>query len=214
MSDIPPQFSKGNKWFVDALNALVAYARGHGVNPAGIPGWSWTKDGWQPPRVKGGGSESAFPWSLNSAGGGAYSITVGTILKDSSVISGALTCSNPDFEFTPTPDGFLAVKITELAPVEYELVFLSSWTEPDGYAISYSGEPGEIGFEFTARHYPLWAFKDARIDDSWAGTGEGVFGKRVCPPTDLKIVDTLYKTPDNKYFVAPDFDVSHTSVAT
>jgi hypothetical protein len=212
MSDYPIQFKKGNQWFVDALNKVVSYARGHGVNPAGVPGWSWTVDGWQPPKTKGGGDQSVFPWSISPLGDNVYNVGVGTILKDSSAISDALTCSNPDYEFSPVADGFLTIKVTELAPLDYELAFVSSWPELDGYAITYEGEPGEAGFTFTARHYPLWAFKDVKPDDSWIGTGDGVFGKRVCPPTDFKIVDTLYRTPNNKYFVAPDFDVAHTSV--
>jgi hypothetical protein len=52
MSDSLIEFKSGNKWFVDALNKVVSYARGHGVNPAGVPGWSWTVDGWQPPRFR------------------------------------------------------------------------------------------------------------------------------------------------------------------
>lgn len=64
MSDTRIEFKSGNKWFVDALNKVVACAWGHGVNPAGIPGWSWTVDGWQPPRTKSGSGGSDDLWDI------------------------------------------------------------------------------------------------------------------------------------------------------
>ena len=54
-----PEFKSGNAAFVDALNQVVEYARRHGVNPGGRPGWNETPDGWMPPFQGGGGNGSS-----------------------------------------------------------------------------------------------------------------------------------------------------------
>lgn len=213
MAQEKPVFKGGNLSIASALNRLANALWRHGVNPAGVPGWSETADGWKPPVVLSGGAQSVFPWALNSVGDGAYTVSVGTILLDSSSISDALTCSNPTYEFTPSANAFLAIKITSLNPTSYELINLSTWPEADGYTMTFTGTPG-VDFVFTSKHYPLWSFSDVKPDDTWIGLGEDVFGKRACPPTDLKLVDTLYKTPAGAYLVAPDFDVAHTRLTT
>lgn len=213
MGQEKPVFKGGNLSIASALNRLANALWKHGVNPAGVPGWSETADGWKPPVVLSGGAQSVFPWTLNSVGDGVHTVSVGTILKDSGIVSVGLTCSNPELEFTPAANGFLCIKITTLAPTSYELVYLSSWPEEDGYTVTFTGVPGEAEFEFTARHYPLWVFKDVKPDDTWISIIENVFGKRVCPPSDLAIIDTLYKTPAENYFIAPDFMASHTVIA-
>jgi hypothetical protein len=209
MGQEKPTFKGGNISIASALNRLANALWRHGVNPAGRPGWSESADGWVPPVVfEGGGESSVFPWGIVPVGDQVYSIATGTILIDSSTISDVLPCSNPSFEFSPSEGAFIAIKITLLNPTSYELVKLNSWPEEDGYTVTYTGTPG-VDFVFTAKHYPLWAFIDTKPDESWSGFGEDLFGKRICPPTDLKLVDALYKTPTGHYIVAPDFDVAH-----
>ena len=61
-----PNFSKGNKSFIEAANTLADYAQSVGVNPGGAPGWVHTPTGWQPP-----GSANDFEtrqWRLRVAG--------------------------------------------------------------------------------------------------------------------------------------------------
>lgn len=58
-----PKFKGGNTNFVNALNAVVAAAKKHGVNPGGRPGWIETADGWMPPYLL-SGSTSTFRWDL------------------------------------------------------------------------------------------------------------------------------------------------------
>jgi hypothetical protein len=45
----PPEYKTGNASFRKALNEIVAFARRHGLNPAGAPGWRESADGWVPP---------------------------------------------------------------------------------------------------------------------------------------------------------------------
>lgn len=52
-----PFFKTGNAAFKKALNEVAEFARKHGVNPAGAPGWSQSEDGWVPP----GGSTGSAP---------------------------------------------------------------------------------------------------------------------------------------------------------
>lgn len=47
--DAEPKFSSGNASIRKALNAVVAYARKHGVHPGGRHGWSESPNGWVPP---------------------------------------------------------------------------------------------------------------------------------------------------------------------
>lgn len=83
MSDTAPEFSTGNKWFVAMANAIIKYAKGHGVNCAGIPGWSWTIDGWMPPVSSGGSYSPVFGFSVKSSGDEGEDVTV-----SASVVSG------------------------------------------------------------------------------------------------------------------------------
>lgn len=46
-----PTFTGGNKSFGAALNKTVEALWRHGLNPAGMPGWSESADGWVPPPV-------------------------------------------------------------------------------------------------------------------------------------------------------------------
>ncbi len=221
MATKPQPLKGGNVSIRNAINQRTEALWRHGVNPAGMPGWSETADGWKPPLSFGGGVFDSFvPWSLTvvpPAQDNLFSILRGTILiNPSSVFSqfagaepNTLTCSNEDFEFTPAAGLFIAIKLESLNPTTYELVELNTWPEEDGFTMTYTGTPGEEGFEFVAKHYPLWYFIDTKPDQSWTGFGESIFGKQVCPPFNFKMVDTLYKTKDGEYLVAPDFDIAH-----
>ena len=46
-----PTFTGGNESFGAALNKTVEALWRHGLNPAGMPGWSESADGWVPPPV-------------------------------------------------------------------------------------------------------------------------------------------------------------------
>lgn len=60
----PPEFKDGNVAFATALNEVVEYARRHGVNVAGLPGWEQTPDGWRPRERIGSSSNGLRPFEV------------------------------------------------------------------------------------------------------------------------------------------------------
>jgi len=57
-----PVFKSGNTAMAAGLNSVADYAREHGVNPGGSPGWLQTPDGWKPPVISASILEG--PWDL------------------------------------------------------------------------------------------------------------------------------------------------------
>lgn len=60
----PPEFRKGNASIRNALNLIVEYSKKHGVNPAGLPGWSQSADGWVPPLGGPASSDAVRQWQI------------------------------------------------------------------------------------------------------------------------------------------------------
>lgn len=212
MATKPQPLKGGNASIRTAINERTEALWRHGVNPAGMPGWSETADGWKPPLAFGGGERSVFPWSINAVGDGLYGVTVGTILKGDDSVSEKLTCSNVDYQFTPSADTFLVIKITKRDPATYELKLLTEWPEDDGKTVSYTGTVATTDFEFVARYYPLWHFVESSTDESAISVGENVVGVRCAPFANLVIQDSLYRTPTNEIVFVPRFGVSHTAL--
>lgn len=150
------------------------------------------------------------PWDLLAGSvAGGVKVNVGTILKTSDQITEGLTCSNPTDEFTPTEGGFLAIKITDVEPTDYEIVLLTSWPESDGYTATYTGTVATNTFAMTARHYPLWYFRGEASSGTSVVVSSGVHGEKLVPDANLGIVNSLYRTPDGEYITLPDFEVAH-----
>lgn len=59
-----PTFTGGNKSFGAALNKTVEALWRHGLNPAGMPGWSESADGWVPPVQFEGGETTILPFDI------------------------------------------------------------------------------------------------------------------------------------------------------
>ena len=68
MSEAAPEFKSGNGYFVKALNALGKYAQSHGIDPAGLPGWSQGEFGWTPPYGSSALDGSIKPWDIVAGG--------------------------------------------------------------------------------------------------------------------------------------------------
>lgn len=213
MSDSITDFRSGNKWMVAALNKVIAYARGHGVNPAGIPGWSWTIDGWQPPRVKPSSLSDSSPWEISATDReeGIISVSAGTILKSSDSISAVLTRSNPDDTFTVDAGGYIAIKLDlseTFGVTEYEIVYGSSWFLPDDKPIEYTGTPAQVDFQVLARYYPLWKFV-AESGDGTIPIKEGIHAQRIAPSEHLRLIMAYYQiATDDAMFLVPDFELA------
>jgi hypothetical protein len=209
MSDKPPEFSSGNKWMVRALNSVVKFALVHGVNPAGIPGWSQTTDGWQPPRIRPGSVVGAEPWDI-SITDGLVKIDVGTILKSGDSISEVLTCDNPTDSFTVAAGGYIAIKLDLSSSFDistYEIVYSSAWFVAGGVPVEFTGTVGSGGFAVQARYYPLWKFVEASTSYS-TPVSEGVHGVRLCPREHLRMIISYFRdSSDNSRFLVPDLEV-------
>jgi hypothetical protein len=62
-----PTFTGGNKSFGAALNRTIESLWRHGLNPAGMPGWSESADGWVPPVPLEGGETAILPFDIIKA---------------------------------------------------------------------------------------------------------------------------------------------------
>jgi hypothetical protein len=205
----PPEFKGGNKWFAKALNLVVSYARRHGVNPAGVAGWSETADGWMPPRNAASEIALSLPWKMTviNAEAGEVKLEPGTILKGSDSITEKLTITNPTATLTVEADGFIALKINSEAPTTCELVALEEWPEDDGYQVTYTGTMGGDDFTFVERHYPLWKII-AESTPTSTPIGSELHAEQLCFDH-LQLQYGIYRTPDGEFVQLPGFAASH-----
>jgi hypothetical protein len=166
MSDSLIEFKSGNKWFVDALNKVVSYARGHGVNPAGVPGWSWTVDGWKPPRARAGEETQPKTWAIDvvNAETGSIKIECGTIIKDASDLTGKLDITDEDEVFFPSVGDIARLKLD--GPFDDPVATLEVSGDWIDYPAAYDTEGSEDTAEFSAYYYPLWEFVEEKADDT------------------------------------------------
>jgi len=67
MATKPQPLKGGNVSIRNAINQRTEALWRHGVNPAGMPGWSETADGWKPPLAFGGELASVDNWDIISA---------------------------------------------------------------------------------------------------------------------------------------------------
>jgi hypothetical protein len=157
MSDSITEFKKGNKWFVDALNAVIKYARGHGVNPAGVPGWSWTVDGWQPPRASGGEGVTLDPWDIISAPNteGLSKLRAPFCIWSHDEITKTVSITNAPMELEP--DTWIVAKavgpiadFVETPALEIDIVDEWEWY-PNAHKFT-DGDP----YEWLESYLPLW----------------------------------------------------------
>lgn len=66
MATKPQPLKGGNASIRTAINERTEALWRHGVNPAGMPGWSETADGWKPPLAFGGGASGIDNWDIIS----------------------------------------------------------------------------------------------------------------------------------------------------
>ena len=209
-----PEFKSGNKWMVEALNLVAEYAQRTGVNPGGRPGWNETAQGWLPPKVGAGeGSDIESAWDLIAGvEPETWKVRVGTILRGDDSVSDALTCSNPEDEFTLIEGDIVAIKIESEDPTEFAIVTFNSWPEDAGAVVSYTGTVADGDFEMTERHYPLWQVKIAPVSEPSVAVGEDIVAVRIAPRENLAIVKRLYRTDTGELVTLPSFAVSHRAI--
>lgn len=156
-----PEFKTGNASIRKALNEVAEYARRHGVNPAGLPGWSETIDGWNPPIIGPGSESSPEHWGLRiiSETGVATKVAIknpGTVKKTTAYDnSGLVTITGIADEFTPAAGKLLVIKVAPDLAASLEMV--DEWTGwPYPIQTAASSPPGYRVLSYY--YYLLYAF--------------------------------------------------------
>ena len=193
MSDVPIEFKSGNKWFVDALNKLVKYARGHGVNPAGVPGWSWTVDGWQPPRAKGGGDGLSRLDLIAGEAEGSRKLREPLIVAGINSLHETLEITND--EIIPAADHWIVLRVDSVspAPEPYSFTLDIVASESGGALKSYTFDDDDI---LTEAVLPIYRLTDEAVDSFSASVGEGIFATRVINGEVLVLGSRFVQVPD------------------
>ena len=203
-----PTFKSGNTNFANALNAVVAAAKKHGVNPGGRPGWVETENGWMPPYLL-SGSTSAFRWDLKRA-------------PDSDdewiLLNPSVTFSREDVEqeieitndpFTLADGDWVVAKMegpidTFLETPTITIEKLSTW---DGFpsAYEFSASP-DFNWEFS--RIPIHRVEAFAEDDDKGdaiAVGEGIYATKLIGPYPT-LAFTLATVPDeSRTRVVPTF---------
>jgi hypothetical protein len=194
MSDSITEFRKGNKWFVDALNAVIKYARGHGVNPAGVPGWSWTVDGWKPPRGKGGGDGLSRLDIVAGVTEGTKKLREPMILAGINDLHTSLEITND--EVTLAPDSWLVFRVDNVNPAPSPFSFTLEVVDAEsGGAIKpYTFDPEDD--TLTEAVIPIYRLTSQKIDSFSESVGEGLFATRVINGDILVLSSRFVQVPD------------------
>jgi len=194
MSDVAPQFSKGNKWIVDAINKVIAYARGHGVNPAGVPGWSWTVDGWQPPRGKGGGDGLSRLDIVAGAVQGTKKLREPMILAGLNDLHTSLDVANDDVILEA--DSWLVFRVDNVnpAPSPFSFTLEVVDAESGGELKPYTFDPEDD--TLTDAVIPIYRLTSEKIDSFSESVGGGLFATRVINGDVLVLSSRFVQVPD------------------
>jgi hypothetical protein len=192
MAQDAPEFSDGNMAFRKALNSVVNYAKRHGVNPAGVSGWSETADGWMPPRSRGGG-EVDLPWDIETdpeseADPKEKRLVRPYVSRRVGAIPESVPISGNSFD--PAADRWLVARIDDLEEIAIEIKLVTD-SELDGKIYHFTGSPPA----FLRADIPLWRFYDE--------DGEGrvkimpdVWGEKMVSSGSLRMVFPLVGVPD------------------
>lgn len=206
MSQVAPKFSEGNRHFADALNEVVDYAKRHGLNPKGVPGYTETPDGWMPPFPVGAVAIQAN-WDIYDIDidSGLFKIRNGTIMLDSSDISAKMTITNGGNSFSASNGHKAYLKITNLVTPACELVVGANWTDyPSAYEVTGTGNSAA----FTAYHFPLYYFDAVKGYDGIA-VAANVYAHRVVGHSNLALWFTVAQSGADKSLTVPVLVPSH-----
>ena len=191
------------------INRIIRYINRGRVLPI-RPGWEQTPDGIvPPPYIEGGATATVVPWSLSIVDSDAGTLTVshGTILSHLDKHNDKLTSTNTEAEeYTAASGGFLCIKIQEVAPTEYSIVYESSWPITDDYYVETETVDSEEVFSY--RLYPLWYFQATSTDADDLGISD-FFATRLAPPAHFKVIHTLYDTESAGSMVSPELIPYH-----
>lgn len=209
----PPIFTKGNASIKSALNQAIEYARKHGVNPGGLPGWSQSADGWRPPPMSQSSVAAAVVWELKieDAANGQVSIKCGKILKDAADLSQSFQIQNEESFFSVGNGDKIFLKITNTF-IDGEFVtnvFLEKNNTWEDYPSRYEVTGQNADAQFAAYYYPLYYFDDIEDDDSITIISEQVYGHRVCENSHLELIWAIYQKGNDAAITVPKLIASH-----
>jgi hypothetical protein len=202
-----PKFKSGNTNFANALNAVVAAAKKHGVNPGGRPGWAETENGWLPPNIF-SESTGSFRWDLKRA----PDLDDQWILLNPSVtfsredIEQEVTITNNPF----TVDGGYWVVAKLQGPIDTFLetptITIESVDTWDGFPSAYKF--GADPFEWQVTRIPIHrveALAEEADKKDAISVGEGIYATKLIGPYPT-LAFTLATVPNqSKTRVVPTF---------
>jgi hypothetical protein len=197
-----PTFANGNKSFGAALNKTVESLWRHGLNPAGMPGWSESADGWVPPPVFSDPAKLIVPWDLTivSREDLTVKINCGTIIKDISDLRAGMTITNATSTFSPSPGDFAYIKLSGPFSSQTAALEIGGNWDSDPSAVEDDGEGALASFE--AYYYHLWSFSDTKTDESIT-IGEDLYAVKLAPTAHLLRNSAVYYEDGSRPFSIP-----------
>jgi len=203
----PPEYKSGNASFRKALNDVVLFARRHGLNPAGAPGWRQSADGWAPPPFPSAEIEFKSLWQINieNSENGEVSIDCGTIIKDASDLSEALTITDEEEIFSPNDGDWIYLKLSNIETPTATLMSGENWEDyPSAYEITDEGENAT----YAAYYYPLYHFV-AEPTIGYTIINENLYYKRFAPDSNFELIHTIYRAENDAPLVVHKLISSH-----
>ena len=199
MNQPHPQFASGNAAFAQALNQVVEYARRHGINPGGRPGWNETPDGWMPPLFRSGADSLFLTWNLQvtDAGAGKVKLLPGTIVKDVADVTVGLTIADISNEFTVSDGDYMWLKLEYSEGDEEFTATVETGSAWPGYPRGYEITGSESTADWASTSYLLYAFTSVSTATSEA-IGNGLFYERLVGDHHLAVIGTNYQSGTDK----------------
>lgn len=211
-----PTFTGGNKSFGAALNKLANALWRHGLNPAGMPGWSESADGWVPPPVFAADGSSLAPFDIVRAvpqpesGPPTFTLHLPFVRKSNKEDVDAFSVPITISDFEIDPGSWLVAKMVGpigdfiFAPTITIETTTGDWTDyPNAHLID-EIEP----YNWTESRIPLWQFltEENKTDSSvLLSTVNDVntYGQKLIG-TSPQLIYTLAVAPENRLRTVPD----------
>lgn len=190
-----PSFNSGNRAFANALNKVVSVLRMHGVNPAGRPGWSHTKDGWMPPYINPSTQAGGSIWTLNVVDSDTMEVSVncGTIIEDVSDLSAHVAITNASGTFNVAVGDMIWLKLEFNTGTLVTTVTLESDDTWDDYPKCFETTGTEGTAEWVATYYPLYKFL-AESTSATTPVASGLHALKLVADTHFAIANVIFQS--------------------
>jgi|AntAceMinimDraft_12_1070368.scaffolds.fasta_scaffold00616_22 hypothetical protein len=156
-----PVFKSGNTAMVAGLNSVADYAREHGVNPGGSPGWLQTPDGWKPPSVFMAASVES-PWDLVAGEDeGTFKLRAPVVVAGITDLGTVIVIDNTPI--TLESDKFVVLKIDDVIADPYTFTLALKEVDESGGLEVYTFTDDD---ELETANLPLYKLADVSSDGS------------------------------------------------